>query len=352
MKIAETKPNYDTKRTDLRIAAPLSSPFSVQIEPTRYCNFKCYFCMHSTRGTENDLLKKSGFTIKHMDSDIYTKFVDSVMNFDKQPKLINFCGIGEPLMNPNLGGMLRELRNAGYSGKIITYTNAAVFSPDKCDDLVDAGMDEFRISINGLTSEAFEKNCGIRLDMDKYVSNIKYLYEHRKNSKVYIKIFSNTFENQTDEKKFFDMFGGNADNIFVEHLVNSQQQYDYGEVLEEDISLFGEKIIKRDVCGCMFYQLHVDCDGNVFVCISLGKPAADSIGNVKDNSLPELWRGKKRTELLRINLKNGSDAISFCKDCGPKYDINTPEEILDGHREEILKRLEAQYVNSKTSQLD
>jgi radical SAM protein with 4Fe4S-binding SPASM domain len=302
--------------------------------------------MHSTRGTENDLLKKSGFEIRHMDPETYNKYVDGVMAFPQQPKLINFCGIGEPLMNPNLGGMLRQLRGAGYSGKIITYTNAAVFTPEKCDELVESGMNEFRISINGLNSDAFKKNCGIDVDFDKYIRNIRYLFEHKKNSKVYIKIFSNTFEKPSDEQKFFDIFGGICDNIFVEHLVNSQQQYDYGEVLEEDVSLFGEKIIKRDVCGCMFYQLHIDCDGNVFVCISLGKPASDSIGNVNDNSLPELWNSKKRINLLKINLKNGSDAISFCKDCGPKYDINTPEEILDSHREQILTRMESLYGNS------
>jgi MoaA/NifB/PqqE/SkfB family radical SAM enzyme len=302
--------------------------------------------MHSTRGTDNDLLKQSGFEIKHMDEDVYAKTVDGLMAFPTQPKLINFCGIGEPLMNPRLGDMIRSLRSAGYAGKIITYTNGAAFSPAKLDDLIDAGMTEFRISVNGLTTEQFKKNTGLAVDMGRYAENIRYLYDHKKTARVYVKIFSNIFEQPDDEQKFYDMFGDHCDNLFVEHLVNSQQQYDYGEIIEDDTSLFGEKIIRRDVCACMFYQLHIDCDGNAFVCISLGKPASDSIGNVEGSSLTELWNGAKRVRLLKLNLGLGSDAIRFCADCGPKYDINTPEEYLDDCRGELLERLEARYGNT------
>jgi radical SAM protein with 4Fe4S-binding SPASM domain len=298
--------------------------------------------MHSTRGADNDLLKQSGFEIKHMDSDVYAKTVNDLTMFPVRPKLINFCGIGEPLMNPKLGNMIRELRSAGFNGRIITYTNGAAFTPEKLDDLVEAGMTEFRISVNGLTSEQYKKNTGVAVDMSKYVDNIRYLYEHKKGTRVYVKIVSNIFTAPSDEQKFYDMFGGICDNLFVEHLVTTQQQMgDYGGIIENHTSIFGEKVQTRAVCACMFYQLHIDCDGNVFVCISLGKPASDSIGNIRNSPLAELWSGAARDHLLKLNLERGSDAIPFCVDCGPKYDINTSEEYLDDCRGELLQRLES-----------
>ena len=47
--MAEIKPNYDTKRKKLAEIIPLAHPFTVYIEQTKYCNFKCFYCIHSTR---------------------------------------------------------------------------------------------------------------------------------------------------------------------------------------------------------------------------------------------------------------------------------------------------------------
>ena len=54
--MAEIKPSYDTKRQKLSEIIPLDSPLSMYIEPTRTCNFKCFYCMHSTRGEKGGVL--------------------------------------------------------------------------------------------------------------------------------------------------------------------------------------------------------------------------------------------------------------------------------------------------------
>ena len=56
--MAEVKSSVDKNRTILRDAVPLNSPLSMYIEPTRICNFKCFYCMHSTRGGRTGHLKK------------------------------------------------------------------------------------------------------------------------------------------------------------------------------------------------------------------------------------------------------------------------------------------------------
>ena len=40
--MAEIKPNYDTDRQRLTDIIPLPHPFTIYIEQTKYCNFKCY----------------------------------------------------------------------------------------------------------------------------------------------------------------------------------------------------------------------------------------------------------------------------------------------------------------------
>ena len=138
--MAVIAPSYDTNRTNLRDVIPLPSPFTLQIEPTRMCNFRCFFCMHHSRGTDQDLLKSSGLDLIHMDMDLYDRVVKDIMAFPVPPKMINFCGIGEPLINPKFGEMIRRLRRAGYAGRVITYTNGALLNPQLSEELVDSAF--------------------------------------------------------------------------------------------------------------------------------------------------------------------------------------------------------------------
>ncbi|MCW2278807.1 radical SAM protein [Heliophilum fasciatum] len=335
-------PSYDKNRTNLRDVIPLTSPYTIQIEPTRMCNLRCFFCMHHSRGTSNDLLKESGFKIAHMDMDLYDKIVHDIMRFPQQPKMVNFCGIGEPLMNPRFGEMIRRLRAIGYSGRIITYTNGVLLTPAVVDELTNSGLSELRISLNGLTAEMYKHVTGVKISMEKYVENIRYLYENKKDTKIYIKIIENLLEQDNDREEFYQIFGNISDVMYVENLIQLQRQMkDYGGITEENYKNVFNEPMARDwkTCACMFYQMHIDADGYVFFCVSLGNPSKFAIGNIKENSLDEIWNGRERLKALRTNLRNGSDSIPMCVNCEGKYDIISNEEFLDDSSQMLLDRL-------------
>lgn len=340
--MAVIAPSYDTKRVNLRNVIPLPSPFTLQIEPTRMCNFRCFFCMHHSRGTQQDLLKASGLDLVHMDMGLYDKIVDDIMAFPVPPKMINFCGIGEPLMNPQFGEMIRRMRKAGYTGRVITYTNGALLNPTLSEELVDSGLSEIRISLNGLSDEQFDRVTGAKVNMERYLDNIRFLYEHKRNMKIYVKIIENLFDKPEDQNKFYQMFDPIADVIYVEHIIQLQRQMkDYNGLTEGNCrNVFNEPIIKDwKTCACMFYQMHVDAEGYVYFCVSLGNPHKFAIGNVKDQRLTEIWNGETRFNALRTNLRQGSDAIPMCVECEGKYDIVADEEYLDDARDMLLERL-------------
>ena len=60
--MAEVKSSVDTNRQKIADIVPLDGPLSMYIEPTRACNFKCFYCMHSTRGVAGGELEKMGFS--------------------------------------------------------------------------------------------------------------------------------------------------------------------------------------------------------------------------------------------------------------------------------------------------
>ena len=337
--MAEVKSSVDKNRTILREVVPLNSPLSMYIEPTRICNFKCFYCMHSTRGDENGALEKTGFKLEHMDMELYAKLVKEIMEFPTTPKRVCFSGLGEPLTNKRLPDMIRMLREAGFEGRIDVISNGSLLTPEMSDALVAAGLSRIQISVQGLSTEKYKEICGVPVDMEKLKDNIRYFYEHKGNATIYVKIIDSILESKEDEKLFYDMFGNICDTIYIEHLVIMEQQMgDHGREVDTTRNLMGEVVEKRFVCGVMFYFLQVNIDGETFPCSTPGLPNSFSMGCAKEKTLLKIWNDRKRNGLIRKNLKDGYASIPACALCSSCIAIADDSEYLDDCREEILER--------------
>lgn len=340
--MADIKPSYDTKRQKLSEVIPLDSPMSMYVEPTRTCNFKCFYCMHSTRGEEGGILERTGFRLAHMDMGLYEKVVQEIMAFPTQVKRVCFSGLGEPLMNPRLPEMIRELREAGFEGRVDVISNGALLTHELSDSLIAAGLNRLQISVQGLNRQQYQENCGVATDVEKLRSELEYF--HRKaqgtESSLFVKIIDVMLKNEADRERFFQMFGGLCDTIFVEHLVIMEQQMgDHGGRADHTRNLNGECVEKREVCGVMFYFLQVNIDGDTYPCSTPGLPASFSMGNAREKTLQEIWNGAKRHDLMCRNLRDGYVTIPACSECSSCVAIADDTEYLDDCREEMLARI-------------
>ncbi len=76
-----------------------------------------------------------------------------------------------------------------------------------------AGVDTIRISLQGLNSEMYKKMCGVKVRFEEFLENLHYLYEHRGNCKIRMKIADVALKDIPDgEKRFEEMFGDIADS--------------------------------------------------------------------------------------------------------------------------------------------
>lgn len=340
--MAEIKPSYDTKRQKLSEVIPLDSPLSMYVEPTRACNFKCFYCMHSTRGEKGGVLDQTGFRIAHMDMEFYEKLVSEIIAFPTQVKRVCFSGLGEPLMNPRLPEMICKLRDAGFAGRIDVISNGSLLTHALSDALIQAGIDRLQVSIQGLDTEAYMKNCGVAVEVNKLIDELSYFHEKCKgtNASLFVKIIDVMLEDEQAKDRFFELFSGCCDTIFVEHLVVMEQQMgDHGGRADHTRNLNGEYVEKRIVCGVMFYFLQVNIDGETFPCSTPGLPVTLSMGNAKEHTLQEIWNGERRHWLMCKNLKDGYATIPACSQCSSCIAIADDTEYLDDCREEMLERL-------------
>lgn len=237
---AEIYPGHDKKRTILGKVVPLRTPYTVFINPSTICNYKCYYCTHSKDQAELD---KLGFVQKNMDYDVFLETARQLTEFKDKLKLIYLYGNGEPLCNPKLTQMIEHLSRLGVSERLEFFTNGALLTHQKSLEIVEAGLTKLKISIQGLSSEEYEKITGVKTDFDKLVGQLEFFYRHRKNCKLYIKIIDNGLSEE-QKQKFFKTFGDICDEIFIEHMTFTQRTMDdYEGVLNRKVNLYGDPLI-------------------------------------------------------------------------------------------------------------
>ena len=341
--MAEIKPNYDTKRKKLAEIIPLAAPFTFYIEQTKYCNFKCFYCIHSTRDEADGEFRALGHRMQHIDEGFFEKIIHDLKAFPQGGiKRIVFSGLGEPLMNPRLPDYVRMAVEAGIAGRVEVITNGLLLTPEKSKALVEAGITNINISVQGLDAEGYQETCGVRIDFDHYLENLKYLYEHKGNVQIYIKAIDATLKTKENEKKFFRIFSPFADRIYIEHLVVMQQQMDgLREIVDGTKNFYGEELdVNRKVCAQSFYFMQIGCEGDIFPCPVPGLGRNLSMGNAKEHTLVEIWNGSRRRGFLRKMLKKEKDQIPDCATCTCFNAINNPMEQLDDDAERLLPLFE------------
>lgn len=336
---AKIKPSYDTNRKKLADIIPLSAPFTIFIEPTRYCNFKCFYCLHSTKDDKNGAWGKLGYRIKHMQFGMYEKILYDIKEFPERPKRIVFSGLGEPLMNPQLPKMIAKAKELNIADRLDILTNASLLTPELADVLIEAGVTRIQISLQGLDALKYKEVAKVDLDFSKFYDNLKYLYEHKGDCTIFIKIIDALLDSEEDKNRFYNLFGDICDQIYIEHLITLQPPMgDHKGLADNSRNLHNEEVSYRHVCAVIFYMLQIDVDGNVYPCPVSGLPQELIIGNIHVESLNRIWNGEKRINLIREHLKFNRNKIPGCSECVSIACILDSNEYLDDVAGELLKR--------------
>lgn len=329
--MSQIKPIYGTERVKLSNAIPLTTPFSIFVFPTTYCNFKCIYCGHSLG--HQKMKEMYDFVPQNMTMDTYKKVIDQMKEFPARFKMLSLTGQGEPLINKNLPLMVKMAREAKVAERIEFITNASLLTHEMSDALIDAGLDTMRISLQGLNAEKYKEICGADIDFELFLENIRYFYSHKKDTNLYVKIMDVSLE-EGEEEKFYELFGNCTDRMYVEKMLPAYEGVDITKDMSVEYDRYGRKHEKRKVCPLPFYMLGVFPDGDVEPCDTIYKPIV--IGNVHEESLYDIWNGKKLRDFWKIQLSGERHCNARCSTCCAPDDVSHPEDILDQDAGELL----------------
>lgn len=310
---ANIKPRINqADRTRLETVIPLATPMVLFVDPSSACNFKCKFCPNG----DEKLIRETGRWQGPMSMDVYRKVIDDLKAFDEPLKVLRLYKEGEPFLNKNFAEMIAYAKKAGIAHSIDTTTNGYLLEPERIKPVLDAGIDRINISVDGLSDEQFLEFTGVKVNFDKYVDNIRKMYEMRGSCEICIKI-AGDFLSDEDKEKFYRVFGDYADRIFIENIAPCWPEFDVEERLGVDMNMgiYNQPLSEVNTCPYIFYSMAVNSDGSVSLCF-LDWARRLLIGDVRKQSLKEIWNGEAIFEHRREHLLGKRKENVICAACG------------------------------------
>jgi len=303
---------------------PLDTPFTLMIDPTNICNFKCSFCPTG----DSELLATVNRPKGMMDYALYTKIIDDLTQFPKKVRSLRLFKDGEPFAHKRMIDMIKYAKEKNIADEIYIISNASLINKEMANKVLDADLDRLRISVEHVTSEKYKVITRTYSDYDKIVANVKYLYEEKKrrghplwvNPKIV-----NTGLSKEELQKFHDDFGPISDELTVETLMG------WSNALDRDFTLGSNpetgidskaKLENIEVCPEPFKGMAINFDGTVSVCC-VDWSHGTLVGDTNKESVKEIWNGPRMTAFRMHHLRKERHKIPACAEC----------QYLKGHKE-------------------
>ena len=178
----------------------------VRYETTDHCNATCIMCPRD--------LHKNGREHGVMNLDSFKRSIDEVVPLGA--RRIVLTGFGEPLMDRTLDEKIAYAKSKGLNTYIIS--NGSLLSRKRSQSLMDAGLDEIRVSFYGMRPETYNAVME-KLDYEKTLGNLLDFLEIRaergsKKPKLQISYLIMP-ENERDTDQFRAFWEPRADAIEI-----------------------------------------------------------------------------------------------------------------------------------------
>jgi sulfatase maturation enzyme AslB (radical SAM superfamily) len=326
---------YSESHEILGEVAPLETPFVLLVDPSSLCNFRCRYCPTGN----NDLIRKTGRYQGILDYNLFKKIIDDLKEFPDSIKVLRLYKEGEPLLNPHFSDMVKYAKDSRKVLKVDTTTNGALLNSELNRKIIKSGIDRINISVSGVSSEQIYKYSNVKLDFEKYVDNIRDLYENKGDCEIYIKSIKQNLT--TDEQdKFYSIFGDMSDRIFLENLSPSWPEFEFNDMeMKFSSGHYGQQIAEKKVCPYIFYIMVINSDGKTSLCVGDWKHKL-GYGDTSKQSVKDIWLGDVINSYRISHLENKRHEIDFCRNClvlshGTLENIDTYAEKI---REKIKQK--------------
>jgi len=270
-------------------------PPSVQIEPTLRCNFNCITCCRSQSRREAG----------DMDFALFRRIIDDASRIGT--RRIQLFVFGEPLMHPQIVEMIQYVKSKRIAFHLST--NGQLMDDETGDSILRSGVtseDYITFSVLGFSREVHEKVMK-GADHQRVVNNIRGFMRNRKllgvNGPVVETVFYSVSENEHELEAFLRYWSG-----IVDHAI------DGGKAVEAFINQGMPTRPRTRMCSLLWERMTVLWNGDVVIC---GEDVNGEyiVGNLREQSIRDVWLGKELTEIKKIHKRHQFQKIPICRFC-------------------------------------
>lgn len=321
-------------------------PSVLYLEVSNYCNSLCATCPLTFFGNG---------TPHHMTFDDVRRVVDQAPDL----KRAVLHGIGEPLLNPHLPRMIAYLKARGVH--VLFNSNAILLTPHRQRQLIDAGLDEYRASLDASTPETYHKIRGVPA-YERVTRNLATFMATKRElgaEQPLVSLWFTTLKENLAELPGVVAFAAahGIGEVHVQRLVyfgagmarEEQSLFRKLQAREEAIlaacaercrdqgiafsaagateplaSLSGDDAARPwQRCGRPWSHSYITADGDVLPCCFVPFVARDqtpfTLGNAFTQPLVDVWNGGRYQEFRRRFQTDQPPAC--CEGCGAKWSM-------------------------------
>ncbi|MEI6575301.1 MAG: SPASM domain-containing protein [Bacteroidota bacterium] len=279
-------------------------PHLHQIEPTNVCPYHCIMC---PRG--NEMTRKTG----HMDFAVFSKVIEEVATYPDEIKRkeIELFHFGESLIHPLIAEMNEYASSKGL--KTLLSVNAIELNQEIAHKLISGKAGKIIVSLDGFDAKSFQEIRGRKIDYDQAIENIVQADSLIKSMKATTRLTVRmiALNQNMHMTEFFKDFWSSK-NIEVE----IRPFFPWGEKEMVKLGVY-EKYPPFMPCPFAWQYLVVQWNGDVVACCR-DYNAENLMGNVKDETLLQIWNGEKYAK-FRSSMIAGEYGNSICGPCMALY---------------------------------
>ena len=329
-------------------------PRQLYIEVTNHCNSLCVSCPL----TYDHFLPYE--PKQHLSWEDFRRIVDQAPLIERAI----LHGIGEPLLNRDLPRFVTHLKARGAN--VLFNSNGVLLDERRGDALVEAGLDELRISIDAVTPDLYARLRGID-QLPRVIRNLKaFVARHGGRTTPRVSLWLVGMQENLQQLPDFVRLGAEVGvpEVYLQRLVYfgngariaddttmAQEQSLYAAMAAQQAELIGaserlaaelgvtfrasgattpyESIAVKGESpwrGCMrpWSLMYITANGTALPCCISPFAAEDFtsivLGNVLQDSLLAVWNGE-RYQALRAAVNSAGPAPWPCQFCGVKWSL-------------------------------
>jgi len=275
-------------------------PPEIWIENTNCCNAKCIMCPRDKH------TRPLGF----MEFSLFEQLIEEIARHKNEVKRVHLHNYGEPLLDKELTERIKLAKDLGIR-HVYFVTNASLLAPDKSRDIIEAGLDEFKISFYGTDKETYN-NTMKGLNFDKTIQNVNDFLRIRKElgkskPRVIIQYLPQT-ANKAKTNEFVNIFRPIIDKNIGDSLnIFSLHNFGDGRAYCKPAKIVG-------ICNYPWRTMVILHDGRVVICC-LDYNGAQVVGDVRKNTIEEIWNGEQYRKIRKNFKKLRYENYPICMQC-------------------------------------